>query len=190
MTLAPSRDRLSWSEPPTPFAMRIHGVSISRRQAVPMALILTLLASLGDAWTTAEAAFTLFYLAPIGVAVWFHGRRFGYVIVALCSAGSVVTDLLTRTRPLSPLFLVWNNGIELGLFVVFLWLLDALRSRLEREIHRPGSRRPDSRQDRLRRRDDLLGVPPPRMIAGAVRSPCRRCCRGGSWRATPARTAP
>ena len=154
ITLAPSRERPPRNEPPrSPFALRLHGLSLSRRQAVPVALILALVASVGDAWTTAEAAFTLLYLAPIGVAVWFHGRRFGYVIVALCTAGSVATDLFASRRPIGPLFLVWNNGAELGLFIVFLRLLDALRARLEQEIHR----RQDS-LDQLRHAERLNTV--------------------------------
>jgi signal transduction histidine kinase len=111
------------------------GFVFDRRRALPLAIVLAGLASLVDAFTTAEAVFTLFYLVPIGIAVWFRSRRAGYVLVALCAVLSLSVDVrFTPSAHAHPLgFVLWNFFGELSLYLLFLYLLDAMKRRLATE---------------------------------------------------------
>jgi signal transduction histidine kinase len=106
---------------------------IDRRRAVPLALGLATLAGVVDYVTTAEAVFTLFYLVPIGIAVWFHSRRASYLVIALCSAYSLSIDVLYG--PMRPHigFIVWNFIGEIGLYILFAYLIDTMKQRLATE---------------------------------------------------------
>ena len=120
---------------------RLTSVSLTRGQAVGGALGLTVVAAVGDFVTTADTAFTLFYLAPIGLAGWHVGPRFGLVIAALCTVGSLVTVVFANPRPVEPVFVAWNTAIEVGIFVVILGLVLALRSRFDEVAQLRGEHR-------------------------------------------------
>ena len=113
---------------------------VSRRTALPIGVALTLLAALGDALTTAEAAFTLFYLVPIGIVAWFRGIRVTSLIIVLVVAASalerVFDEMAMRGENLYPghwRFVLWNLGMESVLYVFFARLLAAVRALLDRE---------------------------------------------------------
>ena len=106
---------------------------LTEKNALPVAVVLTLLAGLGDAITTAEVVFTLFYVIPIVIATWFRGLRIALAIVLLCAANSVGVDLLVGPRPSSWIFLFWNSSAELILFVAFAYTVARLRERVDAE---------------------------------------------------------
>jgi signal transduction histidine kinase len=100
-----------------------------------LALGLTLLAAWGDWLTGADAAFTLFYVLPLAIAVWFVNLRLG-MLIALCSviAGTLCDVYSVRgTRP-TLYFILWNNIVEAGLYSIFAHLLAAVRERVAREV--------------------------------------------------------
>lgn len=111
-------------------------VAISRRAAVALTLGLTLAVAVGDYLTTAETAFTVFYLAPIGAAVWHVGPRWGLAIALLSTLGGLFTALFAEGHSAEPAFVVWNTVIEASIFLVVLGLVHALRSRAD-EAHAP-----------------------------------------------------
>jgi signal transduction histidine kinase len=108
---------------------------LNEHNAMVVAVALALLAGLGDAWTSAEIAFTLFYFLPIAVASWFRGRRMGLTVVALCVALSTLTDLMPvgPQRPIS-LALIWNLVGEAIVFVIYCDTVARLRARVDREM--------------------------------------------------------
>jgi two-component system, NtrC family, sensor kinase len=108
---------------------------LNERNAFPIALGLTVLAGIGDAWTTADVAFTLVYILPIAVASWFRGRRPGLVIVSMSVALSALTDvtLFGARHPGLPV-LLWNLGCEAAIFVFCCDTLARLRARVDQEM--------------------------------------------------------
>lgn len=107
--------------------------SITPRTALPLALLMTLAAGVGDLLTPAEASFTLFYVIPLAVATWFRSKRAGYAVIAEIMAVSGVADMWFARHSIPLPFVLWNLGIELGLYVLFATLLDALKKRVQRE---------------------------------------------------------
>ena len=106
---------------------------VSKRTALPIGIGLAVLALVGDTVTTAEEAFTLFYLIPIGIVAWFRSTRTAYVIIAQVLVSSLIVDRLTSTGPIRWDVLVWNLGMGLGIYVLFANLLTALHALLDRE---------------------------------------------------------
>ena len=106
---------------------------VSKRTALPIGIGLAVLALVGDAVTTAEEAFTLFYLIPIGIVAWFRSTRTAYVIIAQVLVSSVIVDTMMSAGPIRWNVLVWNFGMALGLYVLFANLLAALHALLDRE---------------------------------------------------------
>jgi signal transduction histidine kinase len=106
---------------------------LTRPRAIALALLLVALAAWGDLVTSAEATFTLFYVVPLAIAVWYAGIRVGYLIAVLSTIAGAATDLYSGPRPSSWFFLGWNQLIDAGLYVAFAHILAALRARVNLE---------------------------------------------------------
>lgn len=114
----PPRTREAWAP---------HAVSF-----MAAALALTALIWIGDHVTGADVAFTLFYLAPIALAVWFVGRSGGTALALSASMGSLV--IRTEDVPrMSAAVLAWNALGELGVFLAFCAVVDSLRRKLDEQ---------------------------------------------------------
>jgi signal transduction histidine kinase len=160
---------------------------VNERNASTVAVVLALLAGLGDACTSAEIAFTLFYFLPIAVSSWFRGLRVGLMISALCVALSALTDLmqLGAQRPLT-LSLIWNLVGEAIVFVVYCDSVARLRRRVDREMSLRVSAVEELRHaERLNTIGKLaagiaheLGTPI-HVIAGRAELIARGCLNGG-----------
>jgi len=100
-----------------------------------MVLSLTLFAftAFGDFVTTAETTFTLFYVIPLAIAVWYTGLRSGYVIAVLSVLSGLCVDVFSDPSPPSWYYLAWNNLLDGVLFVVFAHVFAALRTRVRLE---------------------------------------------------------
>jgi signal transduction histidine kinase len=112
---------------------------ITEKNARPLALGLWLAAAIGDFTTTADVSFTLLYLAPIGVAVWWLGLRFGILVALLCTLSFLGTWLWTAPTvslhsPRAILIEFWNVAAEVGVFGAFVTVLHGLRTRLHLEV--------------------------------------------------------
>lgn len=106
---------------------------LTPRRATLLALLLFGMAAWGDFVTTAEATFTLFYVVPLALAVWYAGLRVGYVIAGLSVVSGVLIDVFQGPRPSSWYFLGWNNFVDGALYVIFARVLAALRARIALE---------------------------------------------------------
>lgn len=106
---------------------------LTRKRATVLALVLVALAAWGDAVTTAEATFTLFYVVPLAIAVWFAGIRVGYLIAALSVISGAITDIFVGPRASSWYFIGWNQLADAGLFIAFAHVFGALRARVTLE---------------------------------------------------------
>jgi len=114
---------------------RLGSFEIARSKALPVAIALTLIAGVGDAVTTADATFTLFYLVPLAIAVWYRSLGAGYVIIGLILICGIMLDMRFSTRQLGWTFVAWNTVMDAGLFATFAYVLSTLRERMNLEVH-------------------------------------------------------
>ncbi len=103
-------------------------------RALPIAFLLVVLAGVGDALTSAEAAFTLFYVIPLALAVWFRGRMAGYAVAFLALCISFGIDFAFATRPPRYSYFIWNFGLEAALYALIIEIVHALRVRMREQI--------------------------------------------------------
>jgi diguanylate cyclase (GGDEF)-like protein len=95
-----------------------------------------------DFLTGYEFSFSLFYLLPIFLVVWFAGRTFGIVASTLSALVWFLADYLSGNQYSNPIIYFWNTAIRFGFFLIITLLLVALKKALQRE-------RELSRTDRL-----------------------------------------
>jgi diguanylate cyclase (GGDEF)-like protein len=105
-------------------------------------LVLILSLGLLDFLTGYEFSFSLFYLLPIFLVVWFAGRSFGIVASILSALVWLLADYLSGNQYSNPFIYFWNTAIRFGFFIIITLLLFALKKALQRE-------RELSRTDRL-----------------------------------------
>jgi diguanylate cyclase (GGDEF)-like protein len=105
-------------------------------------ILLVMLIGIIDYLTGYELAFSLFYLAPIGLATWNSGRDMGLLVSILSAGVWYLADTFSGHVYSIPLIYLWNTGIRLGFFAVVTILISALRQSLDHE-------RNLSRTDRL-----------------------------------------
>jgi diguanylate cyclase (GGDEF)-like protein len=104
--------------------------------AIAAGLALALVVAAADVATGYEINLGLFYLAPIAIVTWWAGRFAGVALGVASVVGMFVVDNhVTRDIPFPTTYLVpyWNSAIRLGYFVVFAWILSALRKAYDRE---------------------------------------------------------
>jgi diguanylate cyclase (GGDEF)-like protein len=98
-----------------------------------LGLALTALVGAVDVATGPEVSPSIFYLAPIGLAAWYGGRRPGYGFALLSAAVLYTADRLTGGVYSGPLVPLWNAGGRFGIFVLTAALVSALRRALDHE---------------------------------------------------------
>ena len=91
------------------------------------------LVGLVDYLTGYEIFFSVFYLVGVGLAAWYVGRGFGFLMSILSVAVWVGGDLAAGAHFSSPLIPLWNAMILLIFYSVVVVLLTRLRS-LQREL--------------------------------------------------------
>lgn len=104
----------------------------------PLAVLLlavagVLLVGVLDYVTGSELSFFLFYLGPIAFAVWFHGVRFGFVMVLLSAIAWLAADIGGAHHYTESWIQFWNTMIRLLVFGAFAGLLAKLKTMLENE---------------------------------------------------------
>jgi len=99
----------------------------SKRSLVLLCLSLVVLISLCDYLAGPEIGFALFYLLPISLSAWFAGLTAG-VILSLASALAWFADKwLEGEETFQHLHSVWNAIVQLGFFLVIVYLQRALQ---------------------------------------------------------------
>jgi hypothetical protein len=91
-----------------------------------------------DYVTGRDFSFTLLYLAPIAIAVWFVGPAFALVLCFLAPFCGLIVEISDRA-PLSAT--IWNAGIRFGVYVVVYVLLSHLRQHKAAGTAMPHARR-------------------------------------------------
>ena len=118
------------------------------RQSRPFLILVSLgflvLVGIFDYLTGFEIFFSVFYLLGVGLATWYVGRGFGFVLSVLSVAVWIAGDLAAGAHYSRPFILIWNATILLAFYFIVVWLLASLRS-LHREL-----------EDRVRLRTQAL----------------------------------
>jgi diguanylate cyclase (GGDEF)-like protein len=91
------------------------------------------LVGLLDYLTGYEASFSLFYLLPISLVVWFAGSRLGVTASVVSAIVELIADVLSGDNSLQPVFYLWNAAIRFGFFITVTLLLARLKNDLEHE---------------------------------------------------------
>ena len=96
-----------------------------------ISLAFVALTALFDTRISQELSFSLFYLLPVFLTAWYLGRPAGAAIVLLTAGLWTLSDYLSHAA--TPLVLLWNLLIRIGLLYAFTYLLLTLKKGLERE---------------------------------------------------------
>jgi hypothetical protein len=88
------------------------------------ALSLFAVVAICDYLTGRAFSFTLLYLAPISIAIWFVGPVPSLVMCFLAAVNSIAIELTDGGTPSAAL---WNAGIRLGVYLLFYALVGYLR---------------------------------------------------------------
>jgi len=114
---------------------------LAQREVAPptaafAASALALLAAGGDWITGADAAFTLFYVLPLALAVWFVNLRWGMALALFSVLAGTLCDVYGVSALSRPTwyFILWNNIVEAAMYSTFALLLSAVRERVDREV--------------------------------------------------------
>jgi signal transduction histidine kinase len=106
----------------------------SRQTIMVVAVLLTCFIGYLDFSTSPAVSFSVFYVIPIGLGVWFVGFRAGVLLsvlsVALWMWGNIEAHMFV-----SPLVPFWNSAIRLSFYLVFAVVLQNLLE-LQRDLER------------------------------------------------------
>jgi len=105
-----------------------------------------------DYWTGSDLSFSIFYLIPIFMIVWFSGQPLGILAAFVSATTWLVADAGLPLHASQPLIHYWNATIRLGYFSIFVSLLSRFRN-LNRELEAKVEERTQSlgRQEHLLR---------------------------------------
>ncbi len=120
---------------------RVPGANLARRLtpggALWACLSAVLCVGIADYLTGTEIALTLFYLLPIGFGTWFVSLRAGMALAVASAAVGMLSDTIQRVAAgqagLPGAVVAWNGAMQLGTSLSLVFVLAALRDRLEGE---------------------------------------------------------
>jgi signal transduction histidine kinase len=104
----------------------------SRGTLLLFALFLVILIAGADYASGSEISVSALYLAPIGLVVWYVGRRAGIAFSLLSAAGWLLADSSSLRAYAHPLIPYWNTLVGLAFFLTVTYALSALRSAYHR----------------------------------------------------------
>jgi diguanylate cyclase (GGDEF)-like protein len=92
-----------------------------------------LVVGLLDYATGYELSFSIFYLIPVSLAVWYGGRGPGIAVAVLACLTWLSADLTSGHRYSSPVIPLWNALVRFAFFYLYAILLTLYRDRLSLE---------------------------------------------------------
>ena len=106
----------------------------SKAFLITSGFILVLLVGVIDYVTGAELSVSIFYLIPISLSVLFVNRRLGVLLSVFSSAVGLTTDLMVGHPYSHPIIIYWNNAIQVGFFLIIVFILSALKMEYEKTV--------------------------------------------------------
>ena len=99
----------------------------SKSYWVMIGVILLALVGLLDYRTGYEISFSLFYLLPICLVVWFAGKRLGITAAIVSALIELSIEVLSGNSYSQPIFYLWNAAIRFGFYIIVTLLLAELK---------------------------------------------------------------
>ena len=90
-------------------------------------VVLIALVGLLDFETGYEISFSLFYLLPIFLVVWFGGKRLGVAASIVSALVELSIDVLSGHHYSQPVFYLWNAAIQFGFYLILTLFLARLK---------------------------------------------------------------
>lgn len=106
---------------------------LSRSTVMSIAMLLLAIVGLLDSITGPAYSFSAFYLVPVVLTAWCAGRGSAIVIAMAGAAAWLAADMAGKTYHILPLALLWNDIIELSLFLFAAYVISALKGKLDNE---------------------------------------------------------
>lgn len=104
-----------------------------------------------DYYTGPDLSFSIFYLVPISLVVWYSERQYGLVTAFASAATWLAADLMWRTPDSSPTIHYWNAIVRLGFFSIVVFLLSQVKT-----LNQGLEAKVEERTKRLGRNEHLL----------------------------------
>ncbi|MFH2138709.1 MAG: GGDEF domain-containing protein [Candidatus Omnitrophota bacterium] len=95
--------------------------------------IMVLLLGVLDYYTGYRLGFSIFYVLPITMLIWFCHRDPGIVLAVFSAIVWYTADVAARGNVQSYFILIWNTVIRLSFFLIIAFFLSALKETMERE---------------------------------------------------------
>ncbi|MGA2332448.1 MAG: GGDEF domain-containing protein [Syntrophales bacterium] len=86
-----------------------------------------------DYLTGSEIAITILYLLPISFVTWYAGWHVGALMSIITTSVWFLADLSATEQYSHPIVPFWNTAVMLATFLIFAYILSALRDRLDEE---------------------------------------------------------
>lgn len=118
---------------------------LSRPAVTAMALLLVASVGLLDGMTGPGYSLSAFYLVPVVLTAWYSGKGYAILIAVAAAAAWLAAGITGRMHHEHTLLLLWNDTMELCLFLFAAYVISALRGKLDRE-------------EELARTDQLTGI--------------------------------
>ncbi|MBI2487790.1 MAG: diguanylate cyclase [Deltaproteobacteria bacterium] len=100
---------------------------------IVLGFVIVLLFGVIDYITGPDISFSIFYLLPISLVVWFAGKRSG-ILMSIISALAWYEAYISTVHSYSfSAIFYWNAVMRLGLFLIVTYILSALKRALEKE---------------------------------------------------------
>ena len=133
----------------------------SRRTLICAGLAILVVIGIVDYLTGFEILFSVFYLLEVGLATWFVGRGFGFLMSVLSVVVWIGGDKLAGARYSRPFVPIWNAMILLVLYFVVVWLLHRLRqlhNELETKVRERTQALTEEMAERSRLEKEILEI--------------------------------
>lgn len=105
----------------------------SQRIIFLICLVFTAIVGITDYLTGAEISFSIFYVAPIAVAVWYGTKRIGISMSIVATLIWLIAEKTFGGQYSNAAILYWNMLVRLSTFLIIAYLLSNLRHRLRKE---------------------------------------------------------
>lgn len=106
---------------------------LSRPAVITVALLLVAIVGLFDGVTGPDYSFSAFYLVPVVMTAWYAGRSSAILIAVIGAAAWLAADIAGKEYLGNSLALLWNDFMELSLFLFAAYVISALKERLDCE---------------------------------------------------------
>lgn len=100
---------------------------------VVVGLVLVAVVGVADGVSGPEYSFSAFYLIPVVFTAWFAGRGAGIAVAVAGAVAWLAADVAGKSYQKHALTRIWNDAVELGLFLAAAFVISALKGRLQRE---------------------------------------------------------